>query len=257
MIRSLTDLELQAMLDGKARGGLSHSVVAHLRWDLRQILRMAVSKGAADRNAAEQLFIPKSAPRSETRRMTVEEVKLFFSVLDLRERAVGGLAILAGLRPGEILALRRSSLVDGGFADIQQRIYRSELDTPKSHKSRRLAAVGETLSGWLREWVEMLPPTSEDWLFPSETMRTPVSRDNLWRRSFYPRLKKVGMGWANFQVMRRTHASLLGDLDVDPQVRADQMGHGVSVNQNQYTKSGSRRKLDAVNRLQRELGLAE
>ncbi len=37
--------ELQVFLDGKAAADLSYSVVAHLRWDLRQIFRMAVSEG--------------------------------------------------------------------------------------------------------------------------------------------------------------------------------------------------------------------
>lgn len=49
--------ELQALLDGKAAAGLSYSVVAHLRWDLRQIFRMAVSEGHLDRSPAELLFI--------------------------------------------------------------------------------------------------------------------------------------------------------------------------------------------------------
>ena len=57
--------------------------------------------------------------------------------------------------------------------------------------------------------------------------------------------------------MRRTHASLLDDLDVDPQVRADQMGHGVDVNQNQYTKASLVRKHDGVNALQRALGMVQ
>src|ERR1700688_1525497 len=34
--------ELQDLLDTKAHAGLSYSLIAHLRWDLRQVLRMAV-----------------------------------------------------------------------------------------------------------------------------------------------------------------------------------------------------------------------
>ena len=37
--------ELQGFLDEKAAAGLSFSTVAHLRWDLRQIFRMAVEEG--------------------------------------------------------------------------------------------------------------------------------------------------------------------------------------------------------------------
>ena len=35
--------------------------------------------------------------------------------------------------------------------------------------------------------------------------------------------------------MRRTHSSPLKELDVDPHVRAEQMGHTIDVNENVYT----------------------
>jgi hypothetical protein len=38
---------------------------------------------------------------------------------------------------------------------------------------------------------------------PSETLQTPLSRDNVWRRSIQPKLAAAGLGWASFQVMRR------------------------------------------------------
>ena len=245
---------LQDYLDGKAEAGLSYSTVAHLRWDLKQIFDMAVSEGYIERNPAELLFIPKEATRAETRRMNLEEVRRFFAVLELRERAIGGLAVLAGLRPGEIFALTRLR-AEANYASIQQRVYRGEIGTPKTFKSRRSAALGEQLLIWIREWVKMLPDSGPSgWLFPSERGTTPVAKDNVWRRHFLPRLKEVGLEWVNFQVLRRTHSSLLDDLGVDPQVRADQMGHDVDVNQNGYTKSSMDRRNHAVNLLEQALG---
>jgi hypothetical protein len=56
------------------------------------------------------------------------------------------------------------------------------------------------------------------------------------------------------QVMRRTHSSLLDDLGVDPQVRADQMGHTVDVNENVYTQASfGRRRRKAVNDLEKRI----
>lgn len=55
--------------------------------------------------------------------------------------------------------------------------------------------------------------------------------------------------------MRRTHASLLDELGVDPQVRADQMGHSVDVNQNTYTRSSLERRRTAVNQLEKAVGV--
>jgi integrase len=130
------------------------------------------------------------------------------------------------------------------------------MDSPKTFHSIRWAGLGEGLSRWLQEWLDNLPSNSADaWVFPSER-GTPLRPDNSWKRYFLPHLKPVGLEWANFQVMRRTHATLLDDLGVDPQVRADQMGHTVDVNQNQYTHSSLERRRVAVNRLEEALGLA-
>jgi integrase len=187
--------------------------------------------------------------------MTLDEVRQFFAVLDHRERVIGGLAVLAGMRPGEIFALTLSR-AESEYANIQQRVYRGEINSPKTFKSRRLAALGDGLLVWIRQWMEMLPDRGpHGWLFPSERLTTPLAMDNCWRRYFAPKLKEVGLGWVNFQVLRRTHSSLLDDLGVAPQVRADQMGHGVDVNQNDYTKASLERRKEAVNTLERAVGL--
>ena len=185
--------------------------------------------------------------------MSFDEVRVFFSVLELREKVIGGLAILTGLRPSEVYALTRSR-VDDDYADVDQRIYRGRIGTPKSPKSRRWAAICDGLAAWISHWLDLLPQSEpEAWLFPSERTITPLSKDNNWRRDFLPRLKRVGLEWANFQVMRRTHSSLSDELDVDPQVRADQMGHTVDVNENVYTRSSLESRREAVNRLESAL----
>ena len=71
--------------------------------------------------------------------------------------------------------------------------------------------------------------------------------------SFLPKLKLAGLAWVNFQVMRRTHSSLLKELDVDPQIRAEQMGHTVDVNENVYTITSINRRKETVNALERAL----
>lgn len=125
-------------------------MVAHLRWDLRQIFRMAVKEAYLHHSPAELLFIARHVPRPNVASMNFEQVKLFFSVLELRERVIGGLAILAGMRPGEIFALRRSGS-ENEYIDITQRIYRGKVDTPKMFNSRRWAVFGTGLSSCVRE----------------------------------------------------------------------------------------------------------
>jgi integrase len=250
---SLTRDELQTMLDEKAASGLSYSVVAHLRWDLRQILRMAVSEGYILRSPAELLFIPREAKRPEHTSMTMEEVQKCFAVLEQRERLILKFAILAGIRPGEIFALKWARLT-GTHADIRQRIYRGEIDTPKTANSVRKAALSSGLLAEIELWRSVSLDASEDaWVFPSETGKTPVSRDNLWRRRIGPHLKSVGLGWVDFHVMRRTHSSLMNEIHDDPKLVADQLGHTVDVNQNVYTRASVARRKTAVDALENAL----
>jgi integrase len=70
----------------------------------------------------------------------------------------------------------------------------------------------------------------EEWVFPSENRKTPLAKDNCWHCLIKPKLKKINRDWVNFQVMRRTHASLMRELDIDPRIVADQLGHSVDVN---------------------------
>ena len=126
----------------------------------------------------------------------LRSVRRLFSVLGLRERVIAGLAVLAGMRPGEIFALTLSR-AQSEFANIQQRVYRGEIDTPKTFKSRRLAALGEGLLDWIRQWMEILPDSGPDgWLFPSERGTTPVAKDNVWREALPPEVERgrIGMG---------------------------------------------------------------
>jgi hypothetical protein len=66
----------------------------------------------------------------------------------------------------------------------------------------------------------------------------------------YPKLQAAKLGWANFQVMRRTHSTLMNQLKVDPKLVADQLGHTLDVNQNVYTIPDLARRQAAVNLLE-------
>jgi integrase len=82
---------------------------------------------------------------------------------------------------------------------------------------------------------------------------TPLSKDNWWWRIMRPALEKVGLEWANFQVMRRTHSTLMKQLKADPKLVADQLGHTVDVNLSVYTQSPVASRQVIVNELERSL----
>ena len=65
-----------------------------------------------------------------------------------------------------------------------------------------------------------------------------------------PRLEKVGLEWAAFQVLRKTNASLSKKAGVDPKVASDQRGHGIGVSLEVYTTSDLEQKRAAINKLE-------
>jgi integrase len=246
---SLLRDELQDFMDAKGNAGLSFSVDDHLRWDLKQIFDMAIAEGKVVRNPALLLFTPKTAAKPIHRAMTVPEVRQCFAALGQRERLIAKLAVLAGMRPGEIFAMTWGRLT-ATHADIMQRVYRRKLDTPKTDNSTREAALSAGLLSEIEAWRSISMSTKADaWVFPSERM-TLLSKDNCWRRSMLPKLQAVGLGWANFQVMRRTHATLMRQLKADPKLVADQLGHTVDVSLNVYAQSPVAGRAVIVNELE-------
>jgi len=247
---------LQDFLEQKAASGLSASIVSHLRWDLRAIFQLAVEDGMADRNPATSLVTPANASRSITRAMNRDEVNTVLAALELRDRLIVRLAVFSGMRPGEIFGLKWRHVGDDG-AVIEQRIYRRKIGTPKTHRSVRTAAFTPIIVSEVKQWQAISPNTNPDaWVFPSERLTTPLIQDNWWRRSVAPKLKKLNLEWANFQVMRRTHASLSRRAGIDPKIVADQLGHGLGVNLDVYTKSDLIQRKEAVKKLEVEVTAA-
>jgi integrase len=182
--------------------------------------------------------------------MNGQEVQQCFSVLDVRERLIVKLAVLAGLRPGEIFGLQWGHFSET-HADIRQAVYRGHIDSPKSSHSIREAALSAGVLEDIRAWKALsLDSNAEAWVFPSESGKSPVWRDNIWRRQIGPKLAEVGLGWVDFHVMRRTHATLMNEIHDDPKMVADQMGHTVDVNQNVYTRVSVGKRKVAVDALE-------
>jgi integrase len=249
-LRDLRLKEFQSFLNRKA-AGLSKSVVAHLRWDLRQIFKVARAEGYIERDPTQALYTPRAKEVTVKRTMTREEVAKHIAALDPRERVIAHLAIFVGMRPGEILGLQRRHVsTDGRKVIINQRLYRGLIDTPKTEGSTRKVAIPPKTATHLREWMECCGVKPDAWLFASENPINPMWRDNVWYRHMKPKLEKVGLEWANFQVMRRTHASLGHDAGIDPKVSADQRGHGMGTSLDVYTKSGAEKLAEAAEQLE-------
>ena len=73
--------------------------------------------------------------------------------LEQRERLIVKFAVLAGLRPGEIFGLKWGHIMET-HVHIRQRVYRGEIDSPKTMKSIRKAALPAGLDADIKEYPE-------------------------------------------------------------------------------------------------------
>ena len=93
------------------------------------------------------------------------------------------------------------------------------------------------------------------WVFSTENSKRPLTRDFIWTKRMLPYLKPIGLDWATFQVMRRTHASRSKEAGVDAHTRSAQMGNTVDVNENEYAVSDFKTRREAVRKLEAALAV--
>jgi integrase len=160
------------------------------------------------------------------------------------------LPFFAGMRPGELLAIQRGNVKpDGLEIEVKQRVYRGKFAAPKNGLARVIAVPPRT-AYLLREWIEMAVDSKpESYVFAGEKS-SPLWTSTLLEDHIRSKLKPIGLGWVNFQTMRRTHASLGHRAKVDPKVSADQRGHGIGVALDVYTKSSIEDRAAAVKQLE-------
>lgn len=175
-MRAITREQLQEVLDAKA-DECGRSVLDHLRFRARSVFELAVSEGIVDRNPATTLFTPRNCkPGRERRILTPVQAGTLIDSLDLREKVVARLATWEGMRPGEILALKASDL-DGDSLWVRRRLYKGNLDEPKTRRSARQVALTTGTNLLLDFWVDRLTTGSNsEWLFPSENGK-PIRRE--------------------------------------------------------------------------------
>jgi integrase len=157
-----------------------------------------------------------------------------------------------GLRPGEILALKWHDWA-GDELRIERRVYKGKIDSVKN-QIPRIVALPQSVVRDFQCWADLsFNQAPEAFVFPSERSNGPGNRDSVWRHGMKPRLTKVRLAWITPQVMRRTWASIAAGAGIDPKVRADQLGHGVDVDINDYVQTPFAGKLAAVNTVEKLL----
>jgi integrase len=105
-VARLTVTQVGRFLEDAAAEGLSADTLRRLRWMLQLAIRRAERDGKAARNVAALAEVP-AAPRRQSKSMNLEQIRALLG-LDLTAwwRAYITVALMCGLRPGELLGLR-------------------------------------------------------------------------------------------------------------------------------------------------------
>ncbi|HUZ44654.1 MAG TPA: tyrosine-type recombinase/integrase [Acidimicrobiales bacterium] len=208
----------------------SVSTAAKAYTRLRQILGQAV---ADDRLAKNPCRIDGGGTERhpEQRFANLQELYALAGAVPKRYRALVLTAGLAGLRQGELFALRRRD-VDLLRATITVRRKRLRLasgevieDDPKSAAGRRVVALPRQLVAELdRHLSEYVLLGSDSYMFTSST-DSPLERSNFRMRVWYPATEAAGLEGLRFHDLRHTAGTLAARTGATTKELMARLGH--------------------------------
>lgn len=211
----------------------SFSLVRHCRTYLRAILSDAVDQDYLGKSPLRRLALPRTKkPRCGY--LTAEQVAAIAEKLKGRDRLVFQTFVLCGFRPGELSALQWGDLMPDGIF-VQRAFVEGVIVEPKTRGSLAPVAIPDTLRAALLAERNGAP----DHAFVFANRKGGPFPANNWRfRVLVPAARAAGFeGQINFQVLRRTFATLAHDLGVPLKAVQAQLRHAsTATTANVYTQ---------------------
>lgn len=242
--------EIQDFADGMVAQGLSPSHIQTTLLPLRALFRRAISRGELSINPCSGLELPAVRGRRE-RFASPMEAEALIAATPLRDRAVWATAMYAGLRLGEMRALRVEDVdlaqgvirVERGWDPIEGEI---EL---KSHAGRRKVPIGVILRGFLIDDLARTERQGGELIFgrsahePFTSNRVQGRADAAWKAANKLESKRareedrepVLLKRITPHACRHTFASLMIAAGVNPKALSTFMGHAnISITLDRY-----------------------
>ena len=246
VLRKLTVADVDGLLAAKREAGYSPNSQRIIRAVLRRALHQAQREGLVARNVAALSTAPRIRAREGRALTIVEARRLLDAVRGTRNEALLTTMLAFGLRRGEALGLRWSSLdwdaaslkVTDGVKRVQNREPGREGQTRlvigelKTARSRRTLFLTPQLVDLLRRHrvrqAEERMAVGEAWedhglVFPSE-VGTPLDPDNV-SHLFSRICRSAGLGHWHLHELRHSGASLMLAQGTDLYVVSEVLGH--------------------------------
>ena len=213
--------DLQDLVDEMHARGLSASTMRCAILPLRAIYRRAVGRGEVSTNATSGIELPAIRSR-EKQIVSPDRAHELIAALGERDRPLWATALFAGLRRGELRALRWEDVdLEGGVIHVRRGWDAIEGEiAPKSAKGRRTVPIAAVLKGhladhWLRGGTGALVFGEDGRPFRGET---PLIRARAtW--------KTAGLESITLHECRHTFASLMIAAGVNAKSLSTYMGH--------------------------------
>lgn len=245
-------VQLQKFVIDKFHQGLSWQTAAHLKNTLSKIIGVAVSWGYLVDNPARGVKLPHRQLNCEPRYLTPDQVRRLLAVLPEPVGTIALVAVVTGMRVGEILALRWKHLdLLRGTIRVRESVYEGRFDSPKTHSSIGDMPMSEILKQALLVHRTRCSDSGSESLVFATKRGTPYSYKNLHRRVLSPACEAAGILPIGWRAFRHTHATLLSELGESAKTTQAQLRHSsVQTTLGVYTHAVPETQRVAVERLQ-------
>jgi integrase len=144
----------------------------------------------------------------------------------LLPRTLVGLALLTGLRRGELFALRWADVYEPNRSiQVRAAVYEGVFDDPETMAGLRTVPLPEAALQLLVAWKARTKKTAGHELVFATVSGKPIAPNNVLRRWIWPACVAADLPRATWLTFRRTYSSWAHDKGVPAKVVAQIMGH--------------------------------
>lgn len=208
----LSRARIESLLAQVKRRGHASATVRGVRATLSTVLQAAVDREYLERNPAHGIRVREMEVKKDRRFYLPPQIRALLGELSEPCRTIVLVAVLSGMRIGEILALRWKRVdLKRSVIEVAESLSDGEFGTPKTRSSRRSIPISSTLRQILEAHRERSVRNQPEDLLFTTPKGTPTSAKNLYNRVLAPacdRIKEARVSWHSF---RHSHATLLSD----------------------------------------------
>jgi integrase len=238
-LSDVTTQTIQSYVTHLTKVGYAPKTIDHIHDVLSAILRSAVKWGHLRANPARGVEMPRLKTIRPKWALTVDQASALAAQLPwLLPRTLVGLALLTGLRRGELFALRWWDLDEPNRClRVRTAVYEGVFDDPKTTASLRTIPLPDAALELLTAWKARAKRTAAQELIFSTVSGKPISPNNVLRRWIWPACQAADLQRVTWLTFRRTYSSWAHDKGVPAKVVAQIMGHTkVDTTMNVYTQ---------------------